>query len=127
VVTINTAKQFLLEKRSYWSGLEGELITGRLSALFNVPQPVALLITAVAKDSPAARAGVRPGDTKVTLAGQTYTAGGDIILKIDGIAIGGVSDMVKIREHLGGLPSGRTYPITVLRAGQVMDLTGRVP
>ena len=68
VVTINTARQFLLEKHSFWSGMEGELISGRLAALFNVPQPVGLLVTAVAKDSPAARAGVRAGDMKATLA-----------------------------------------------------------
>ena len=127
VVTINTAKQFLLEKHSFWSGMEGELIAGRVAALFNLPQSVGFLVTAVARDSPAARAGVRAGDMKATLAGQTYTLGGDIILKIDGIAIGGVADMVKIRERLGGLPSGQAYPITVLRAGQMMDLTGRVP
>ena len=53
--------------------------------------------------------------------------GGDIILKIDGIAIGNVIDLVKIRERLGSLPSGMDYTITVLRAGKVMDLTGRAP
>ena len=128
VVTINTAKQFLLEKHSFWSGMEGELVSGRLAALFNVPQPVGFLVTAVAKDSPAARAGVRAGDMKATLAGQTYTLGGDIILKIDGIAIGNVTDLVKIRERLGEpARPGRTYTITVLRAGKVLDLTGRVP
>jgi S1-C subfamily serine protease len=127
VVTINTAKQFLLEKHSFWSGMEGELVSGRLAALFNVPQPVALLVTAVAKDSPSARAGVRAGDMKATIGGQTYTVGGDIILKIDGLVLGTVADLVKVREHLGNLASGKTYTITVLRAGKVIDLTGRVP
>ncbi len=127
VVTINTAKQFLLEKHSFWTGMEGELVSGRLAALFNVPQPVALLVTAVATDSPSARAGVRAGDMKATIAGQTYTVGGDIILKIDGLVLGTVADLVKVREHLGNLASGKTYTITVLRAGKVMDLTGRVP
>jgi hypothetical protein len=48
-------------------------------------------------------------------------------LRIDGIAIGEVSDLVKIRERLGSLAPGKTYTITVLRAGKVLDLTGRVP
>jgi serine protease Do len=127
VVTINTAKLFLLEKHSFWSGMEGELISGRLAALLNVPQPIAFLVTSVAKDSPSGRAGIRGGDTKVTVAGQNYTVGGDIILKMDGITLTTVADLVKVREHLGGLPSGKTYAITILRAGKIMDLTGRVP
>ncbi len=127
VVTINTAKQFLLEKHSFWSGMEGELVSGRLAALFNVPQTVGFLVTVVAKHSPAGRADVRGGDMKATIGGQAYTVGGDIILRIDGIAIGEVSDLVKIRERLGSLASGKTYTITVLRAGKVLDLTGRVP
>jgi S1-C subfamily serine protease len=127
VVTINTAKLFLLEKHSFWSGMEGELISGRMTALFNVPQPVAYLVEVVAKDSPSSRAGLRGGDTRATVAGQTYTVGGDIILKIDGIALATVADLVKVRERLGGLPSGTAYTITVLRAGKVQDLTGRVP
>ena len=64
---------------------------------------------------------------KATLGGQSYTLGGDIILKIDGITIGSATDMVTIRQHLGALPSGRDYTITILRSGRTMDLTGRVP
>jgi S1-C subfamily serine protease len=127
VVTINTAKRFLLEKHSFWSGMEGELISGRLAELLNVPQPIAFLVTAVAKDSPSGRAGIRGGDMKVTLGGQSYTVGGDVILRLDGQALTTVAELVKVREHLGSLPSGKTYPITILRGGKVMELTGRVP
>ncbi len=56
-----------------------------------------------------------------------FSVGGDIILKMDGIALTTVADLVKVREHLGSLPSGKTYGITVLRGGKVLDLTGRVP
>jgi serine protease Do len=127
VVTINTAKQFLLEKHSFWSGIEGELVSGRLGELFNLPQPVGFLVTVVAKDSPSARAGLRGGDMKATVGSQAYTVGGDIILKIDGITIANARDLVTIRERLGSLPSGKAYTITVLRAGKILDLTGRVP
>jgi S1-C subfamily serine protease len=63
----------------------------------------------------------------VTVGGQSYTVGGDIILKMDGITLNTVADMVKVREHLGSLPSGKTYWITVLRGGKILDLTGLVP
>jgi serine protease Do len=127
VVTINTAKQFLLEKHSFWSGMEGELVSGTIAAIMNVPQPIGFLVTAVAKNSPSARAGVRGGSVKATIGGQPYTVGGDIILKVEGITLGAVADLVKMREKLGRLPSGSPYGITVLRGGKVLELTGRVP
>jgi serine protease Do len=127
VVTINTAKQFLLEKHSFWSGMEGELVSGTIAAIMNVPQPLGFLVTAVAKDSPSARAGVRGGSMKATIGGQPYTVGGDIILKIADITISAAADLVKMREKLGSLPSGSQYGITLLRGGTGLDLTGRVP
>jgi serine protease Do len=127
VVTINTAKQFLLEKHSFWSGMEGELVSGTIAAIMNVPQPIGFLVNVVAKDSPSARAGVRGGTVKATIGGQPYTLGEDIILKIEGITLSAVADLVKMREKLGSLPSGSPYAITVLRGGKVLELTGRVP
>jgi S1-C subfamily serine protease len=126
VVTINTAKMFLLEERLFWSGIEGELISGRLAALLNVPQPSAYLVTAVAKDSSFARAGLRGGDMKITVGGQSYTVGGDIILKIDGVAPATVDDLHRVREQMGRLSSGQTFAMTVLRGGKVIDLVGRI-
>src|SRR5262249_20115920 len=37
VVTINTAKQLLLEKRSFWGGLEGLMRSDDLADMLNVP------------------------------------------------------------------------------------------
>ena len=127
VVTMKSAKLFLIEKHSFWSGMDGELISGSMAALLNVPQPMAFLVTTVAKDSPSSRAGVRGGTMKVNVGGQSYVLGGDIILKIADVPVGMLDDMVRMREKLGGLPSGSPYQITVLRGGKVLELTGRVP
>jgi S1-C subfamily serine protease len=127
VVTINTAKRFLLTKDHFWSGMEGELVSGTVAKIMNVPQPVGFLVTAVAKNSPSALAGVRGGTMKATFGGQEYTVGGDIILKIAGITLNAVDDMVKMREKLGDLSAGSPYGITVLRDGKVLELTGHVP
>src|SRR5262249_23717857 len=37
VVTLNTAKQLLLERRSFWSGLEGMMLSDDLADLLNLP------------------------------------------------------------------------------------------
>jgi hypothetical protein len=39
VVTINTAKDLLLARRSIWSGLAGHTLSGELVAIFNLPSP----------------------------------------------------------------------------------------
>jgi S1-C subfamily serine protease len=127
VVTVNTAKRFLLTTDHFWSGMEGELISGAVAAVMNVPQPVGFLVTAVAKNSPSALAGVRGGTLKATISGQEYTVGGDVILKIADITLTAAADMVKMREKLGALPAGSPYAITLLRGGKVIELTGRVP
>ena len=36
VATVNTAKQLLLERRSFWTGLEGQLLSSELADLFNL-------------------------------------------------------------------------------------------
>ena len=126
-VTANTAKRFLLTEDHFWSGMEGELVSGTVAAMMNVPQPAGFLVTTVAKNSPSALAGVRGGTLKATIGGQEYTVGGDIILKMADISLSAVDDMVKMREKLGNLPAGSPYGITVLRSGKVLELTGRVP
>jgi S1-C subfamily serine protease len=52
--------------------------------------------------------------------------GGDIILAVDGVKAD-PANLQKIRDILTTKPSGSPYKVTVLRAGKVIDLTGRTP
>jgi S1-C subfamily serine protease len=52
--------------------------------------------------------------------------GGDIILTVDGIKAE-AANLAKIRDALSSKGSGASYKVTVLRAGKVLELTGRVP
>lgn len=128
VVTINTAKKLLLEQRSFWSGLEGRLLTNEQADLFNLP-PTSLgyLVTKVAAGSPGELIGLRGGTKVALIDGDSILVGGDIILKVQGMAVGGLSAYEKIREALAGLPSGAAIAVTVLRAGQILELTGTIP
>jgi S1-C subfamily serine protease len=51
VVTINTAKKLLLERKSFWSGIDGTMLTGDLAAIFNLPEPAGFLVKTVAQGS----------------------------------------------------------------------------
>jgi serine protease Do len=128
VATVNTAKQLLLERRSFWTGLEGQLLSEELADLFNLPpKTVGFMVKTVAKGSPAEEMGIRGGTKTAVIDGQTLVVGGDILLEVEGITVGTVADAVRIREHMGRLPSGAPIKAKVMRAGQVLQLTGKVP
>ena len=128
VVTSNTARQLLLEKRSFWSGLEGALLTDQMADLLNLPAgTTGYLVKTVAKDSPAEAAGLRGGSTFATIGGESIVLGGDIILSVEGIPAGPVANLVRIREHMNTLKPGAPFKATVLRAGRVIELTGATP
>jgi len=127
VVTGNTAKQLLLEQRSFWSGLEGQILTDRQADILNVPpQKLGYIIKTVAKGSPADAAGLRGGTTTATIDGESVVVGGDILLSVEGIEITKAS-LAKIRDAMNRLRSGDDFKATALRAGRVMELTGKVP
>jgi S1-C subfamily serine protease len=128
VVTINTAKKLLLEQRSFWSGLEGRLLTNELADVLNLP-PKALgyLVKTVAKGSPAEMIGIRPGSKVAVIDGEEIVVGGDIILKIQSIPVSDFTSYEKIRAAMMHVPPGGAVTVTVLRAGQVMELTGKLP
>jgi S1-C subfamily serine protease len=90
-VSSNMARKLLLEGRPMWSGLEGEMLEGTLARLLNLPQEAGILVLKVAKDSPAAKLGLKGGFVTVTLPdGQELVLGGDVVLEVQGIRI---SDM----------------------------------
>jgi serine protease Do len=128
VVTINTAKKLLLEQRSFWSGLEGRLLTTEQADLFNLPpRLLGYLVTKVASSSPGEAIGLRGGTRVAVIDGESIVVGGDIILKVQAMAVGGLSAYERIREALAGLPSGATINVTVLRAGEILELSGTMP
>jgi S1-C subfamily serine protease len=128
VVTGNTAKQLLLEKRSFWGGLEGQMLTERQADLLNLP-PGALgfIVKVVAKGSPGDALGLRGGTTLVTIDGDSLVIGGDILLNVAGIKVNSTGDLMKIRDTLAQLGSGKPFKVSVLRAGKILELTGNVP
>jgi serine protease Do len=128
VVTMKTAQQLLLAKKSFWGGLEGEFLSDEMLDLLNVPNNMkGYLVKTVAKGSPGEAAGLRGGNKVVTVDGQQMILGGDIILAVDGVAADGPASMLKIRDQLASMKSGEPLSATVLRAGKVLELKGVVP
>jgi S1-C subfamily serine protease len=127
VVSINTVKKLLLERPSFWSGLEGRLVSGPIAQILNLPQPTGYLVKTVARGSAGDAVGLRGGAVLATIMGEQLVVGGDIILKVHGVPVGDVTDHRRVRDLLESLPPGAEFTMTVLRLGQVIELKGRHP
>jgi len=127
VVTSNLARRLLLEQRSFWTGLSGYVLAGELARVFNIPQPVGLLIQRVAKNSPAEHAGLRASTIPATIDGKALLVGGDIILKVAGIEVADQSSYDTIQAVISRGRSGDVVKVTVLRDGRQVELAARVP
>jgi len=101
-------------------------LTEELADLLNLPQrSTGFIVKTVAKDSPADRIGLRGSRMIVSIAGQDVPLGGDIVLSVEGIAAS-PANAAKIRDRLAGLAPGTPYKVSILRAGQVLELTGKI-
>ena len=124
-VPINTAKSVVEQlktsgKMTYaWLGIQGQTVTADVAGALGLKVDSGVLIAAVTKDGPAAKAGLKGGSQQTQLQGQTYVAGGDIITAIDGQAVGSMEDLIAvINQH----QPGDTVTVTVLSGGSSKDV-----
>ena len=57
----NTAKQLLLERKPFWSGIDGLVVTGALAKALNLPQAAGVLVQRIGEGSIGSRLGINPG------------------------------------------------------------------
>ena len=127
VVTMKSARYFLMEREWAWIGLEGKVLTGDLAEVFNIPGGSGLLLSVVPKGSPAWDMGLAGGDRTASIGGQEIVVRGDIVLSMAGIPIRSEADIPKIREKIGAMSTGQPFKASVLRAGKIIELTGKAP
>src|SRR5207249_9543167 len=127
VVTINTAKRLLLERPSFWSGLDGRLVSGPIAQILNLPQPSGYLVKSVARGSAGDAVGLIGGAVLGTIMGEQLVVGGDIILEVQGIPVGEATDHRRVRDILDSVAPGGEFTMTILRLGKVRELKGRHP
>lgn len=119
-VPSNTAKRIaddLIEDgkvESPYLGIQMEPITPELAKVVKVGADKGVLVTTVAPRGPAAKAGLRGGDTQVTIDGQPYLVGGDVITRIGTTSI---TDPDQLRAAIQQRKPGEKVTIEVLRNG----------
>ncbi len=92
----NTAKQLLLERKPFWSGIDGLVVTGALAKALNLPQAAGVLVQRIGDGSIGSRLGINPGTLRVTILGTDILLGGDVILGVNNI---GVISISLVRTH----------------------------
>ena len=91
------------------------------------PKALGYLVKTVAAGSLSEALGLRGGTKVATIDGEKIVVGGDVILKVQGIPVNDFASYERIRAALMGLSSGASVTVTILRAGEVIDLQVRFP
>jgi S1-C subfamily serine protease len=107
-VPINTAKAQLPELKKggtikgAYLGVSTRTVDASLAPL-NLPVQSGALVEAVQAGTPAQKAGIKAGDLNVELGGGAVTAGGDIIVSLDGKAVKSSEDLASdVEAHKAG-------------------------
>ncbi len=94
-------------------GVDAQVVTPELARIFQLPSAGGVLVEQVEPGSGAAKAGLRGGTTQVTVAGQSYRLGGDIIVAVDGAAVDSVA---RLRDLIAERQPGDTIHVTIYRS-----------
>jgi S1-C subfamily serine protease len=102
-------------------GATGTDMTYEIAQVMDVNVTYGWLIVQVTSGGPADQANLHGGTQLVSIAGQSVTIDGDIIIGIDGIRITGIDDLSTFLEE-NTLP-GQIIAVTIIRSDQTMTLT----
>jgi len=125
-IPINTAKevaaQLITNQRVIrpWLGvLGGFTITPELAEALKLPVKEGVMISRVAENGPADKAGLRGGTRSVIIGSTRALIGGDILLEVAGEKISAIEDLLRvIRQH----KVGETVPVVVMRGNEKLTL-----
>ncbi|MEP6933895.1 MAG: trypsin-like peptidase domain-containing protein, partial [Nitrospirota bacterium] len=125
-IPINTVKSIVTELRANgrvirpWLGIKGKFVTDEVRDLIALPLVSGLLIIDVEDGSPAQTIGLRAGNLDVTIEGEPWILGGDILVTVDG------QDVKRSEQYaavLRPLKANQSIEITVFRNGERRTLT----
>ena len=77
-------------------GIEGKTLQPNIGRLFHLPVTSGVLVASVRPGSGAAKAGLKAATNQVTVEGETWPAGGDVIVKVDGRSVPSVETLVDL-------------------------------
>ncbi|MDZ4855695.1 MAG: trypsin-like peptidase domain-containing protein [Nitrospirota bacterium] len=125
-IPINTVKSIIADLRTNgrvvrpWLGIKGKFVTDEVRNLIALPLVSGLLIIDVEDGSPAQTIGLRAGNLDVTIEGEPWILGGDILVAVDGQDVKSSEQYAKV---LRPLKAKQSIDVTVFRDGTRRTLT----
>ena len=132
-IPINTVKDVVAELIKHgdvehaFLGIEGKSLTPSIARLFHLPVSSGVIVATVRQGSGAAGAGLKAATSEVTVEGESWPAGGDVIVKVDGEPVPTVERLVDL---IASKQPGDKIDVEVVRESSHNTLTvklGRQP
>jgi S1-C subfamily serine protease len=132
-IPINTVKTVVAELikqgkvEHAFLGIEGKTLEPDIARLFHLPVTRGVLVASVRPRTGAAKAGLKGASQEVTVAGETWPAGGDVIVKADGRP---VATIEALSDVIASKKPGDEIDVEVVRGTSHFHLTvnlGRQP
>jgi S1-C subfamily serine protease len=101
-IPINTVRDVVAELIKHgkvehpFLGIEGKTLQPNIARLFHLPVISGVLVASVRSGTGAAKAGVKPSTNQVTVEGESWPAGGDVIVSVDGQPVPSVERLVDL-------------------------------
>jgi S1-C subfamily serine protease len=108
-------------------GIEAKAIDSEIAQIFHLPVEHGLILARVIKGTGAAKAGLKAGDTEVVVEGESWPAGGDVLVKADGHVLNSVDDL---RNVIADKKPGSSLKLELYRGAKKMEVNvklGRQP
>ncbi len=108
-------------------GIEAKAIDPQIAQIFHLPSNHGLMLARVIKGTGAAEAGLKAGTTEVVVEGESWPAGGDLIVKADGRTMKSIDNL---RDVIADKKPGSSLKLELYRGANKMTVTvklGRQP
>jgi S1-C subfamily serine protease len=107
-----------------WLGVSGKFIGQEVQEILKLPLVDGFLVETIEPGSPAARAGVHEGELLMSIAGEEFLFGGDIITAANGQEL---DDMERFAQFVRALKVGDTVQLTLYHEGTTRQVEFSLP
>ncbi|TMA23030.1 MAG: PDZ domain-containing protein, partial [Deltaproteobacteria bacterium] len=107
-----------------WIGFHGQVVSQNLQKLLQMPLVEGLLVEVVEPGSPAEKAGMEGGTMELSLGESSVLLGGDIVVSMNGAAIGDGDNLARLMRSL---KVGGTLKLRLFRQGKYWEVQYVLP